>query len=101
MDAQVLNKLKKHSLLPNKPADKAQWLRRASLDLIGLPPTSEELHEFMEDNSLTAYETRVDRLLASPRFGERWASVWMDLARYSDTKGGKTPTEIFGLTATG
>ncbi|QNF34597.1 DUF1553 domain-containing protein [Adhaeribacter swui] len=75
------------TLQPSSPADKATLLRRLSLDLIGLPPTSAEMQAFLADKSPKTYEKQVDRLLASPHFGERWASMWLDLARYSDTKG--------------
>ncbi|SHJ22423.1 Planctomycete cytochrome C [Rubritalea squalenifaciens DSM 18772] len=87
MDQYVLAKLEAEGLAPSPEADKAQWLRRASLDIIGLPPTPEELEAFVADQSVEAYEKQVDRLLASPHFGERWASIWMDLARYADTMG--------------
>ena len=87
MDAYVLANLEKNSLSPTAEAPKEQWLRRASLDLIGLPPTKEELETFLGDQSPDAYEKTVDRFLASPRFGERWAAMWMDLARYADTYG--------------
>lgn len=87
MDDYVLAKLEKNNLAPTAEAPKEQWLRRASLDLTGLPPTKEELDAFLADQSSDAYEKTVDRLLASPRFGERWAAMWMDLARYSDTYG--------------
>ena len=62
-------------------------LRRLSLDLIGLPPTPQETADFLKDNSPNAFEKQVDRLLKSPAFGERWAAMWLDLARYADTKG--------------
>ncbi|PSR53655.1 hypothetical protein AHMF7605_09020 [Adhaeribacter arboris] len=75
------------SLSPAVPADKVTLLRRLSLDLIGLPPTLSEVRAFVADTSADAYEKQVDRLLASPHFGERWAAMWLDLARYSDTKG--------------
>lgn len=68
-------------------ADKARLLRRLSLDLIGLPPTPEELHAYLKDADPKAYEKQVDRLLASPHFGERMAVGWLDLARFSDTVG--------------
>ncbi|MBT8043468.1 MAG: DUF1549 domain-containing protein, partial [Verrucomicrobiae bacterium] len=87
MDQFVLSRLEKEDLAPTSTADRAQWLRRASLDLIGLPPKQEELKAFLTDKAPDAYEKQVTRLLASPHFGERWAAVWMDLARYSDTKG--------------
>ena len=63
------------------------WLRRVYLDLVGLPPTRQELHDFRADQSPGAYEKVVDRLLASPRYGERWGRHWMDVWRYSDWYG--------------
>ncbi len=87
VDRFLLARLEREGLKPAQEADKAALLRRVSLDLIGLPPTVEELDAFLADDSPDAYERVVDRLLASPRFGERWASVWMDLARYADSQG--------------
>lgn len=87
IDRFVLQKLEENRLQPSPQADKATLLRRASLDLTGLPPTEKELQDFLRDQSPRAFEKVVDRLLASPRFGERWAGVWMDLARYADSKG--------------
>ena len=87
MDRYVLAGIEKEKLSPSKSADKAQWLRRVSLDLIGLPPTPIELAAFVADNSADSFEKQVDGLLVSPQFGERWASVWMDLARYADSMG--------------
>jgi mono/diheme cytochrome c family protein len=87
IDRFVLARLEKEKLRPSQEANKAALLRRVSLDLTGLPPTPEELAAFRADISADAYEKQVDRLLASPRYGERWASLWLDLARYGDTKG--------------
>jgi len=87
MDAYILSRLESLDLKPSKEADKAQWLRRASLDIIGLPPSPDELENFLSNNHADAYEQEVQRLLDSPRYGERWASLWMDLARYADTMG--------------
>ncbi|MGA0093978.1 MAG: PSD1 and planctomycete cytochrome C domain-containing protein, partial [Chthoniobacterales bacterium] len=87
MDHYVLASLEKNNLSPAGEAPKEQWLRRATLDLTGLPPTEEELEAFLADRSPDAYEKTVDRLLAAPRFGERWAAMWMDVARYADTYG--------------
>jgi mono/diheme cytochrome c family protein len=87
IDAFVRDRLAKEGLSPAPEADRAEWLRRVSFDLIGLPPTPEEIDAFLADREKGAHERVVDRLLASPRFGERWAAVWMDLARYADTKG--------------
>jgi Protein of unknown function (DUF1553)/Protein of unknown function (DUF1549)/Planctomycete cytochrome C len=77
----------KHGLRANPPADRALLLRRVYLDLIGLPPTRQELRAFLSDSSPDAYERVVDRLLASPRYGERWGRHWMDVWRYSDPFG--------------
>ncbi|MGC4015714.1 MAG: PSD1 and planctomycete cytochrome C domain-containing protein [Luteolibacter sp.] len=87
VDAFVLSRLDTEKLKPSPEADKASLLRRASLDLTGLPPSPAELVAFEKDTSPDAYEKQVDRLLASPAFGERWASVWMDVARYADSEG--------------
>jgi hypothetical protein len=77
----------KHGLHPQPPADRAALLRRVSLDLIGLPPTREQLHSFLADSREDAYEQVVDRLLASPQYGERWGRHWMDVWRYADWYG--------------
>jgi len=74
----------KHGLTPQPPADRSTLLRRVALDLVGLPPTREELAAFVADPSADAYEKAVDRLLASPQYGERWGRHWMDVWRYSD-----------------
>src|SRR5207244_3406283 len=74
-------------LQPAPEADRATLLRRVTLDLTGLPPTSAELDAFLQDRSADAYETVVDRLLASPQYGERMALDWLDAARYADTHG--------------
>jgi hypothetical protein len=87
LDRFILARLEKDELKPSPEADKAELLRRASLDLTGLPPSAEEQAAYMADSSPNAYEKQVDRLLASPRYGERWAAMWLDLARYADTKG--------------
>ena len=88
---------------PEKPVARASrrrgtlLLRRVSLDLIGLPPTPEEVDAFVADGSPDAYEKAVDRLLASPHYGERWARPWLDLARYADTNGlreGQSPVDL-------
>ncbi|HEV3145471.1 MAG TPA: DUF1549 and DUF1553 domain-containing protein, partial [Gemmataceae bacterium] len=76
-----------HGLKPRPEANKAALLRRVYFDLIGLPPTPEELHAFLNDNSSDAYEKVVDKLLASPQYGERWGRHWMDIWRYSDWAG--------------
>ena len=87
IDYFVLSRLEKEGLGPSAEADRAVLLRRASLDLIGLPPTFEEVDAFLKDPRPDAYEEAVDRLLASPHYGERWARPWLDLARYADTQG--------------
>jgi len=87
LDYFVLERLDREKLKPSPEADRATLLRRVSLDLIGLPPTLQEVDEFVADRSSKAYEKVVDRLLASPHYGERWARLWLDLARYADTQG--------------
>lgn len=87
LDRFILARLEKEHLAPAGEAAKAELLRRVSLDLTGIPPTPAELETFLGDTSKDAYEKQVDRLLASPAYGERWASLWLDLARYGDTKG--------------
>jgi hypothetical protein len=87
IDYFVLARMEEMGLKPSPPADRPTLIRRLSLDLIGLPPTPEEADAFLRDASPTAYEDLVDRLLASPRYGERWARRWLDLARYADTNG--------------
>ncbi len=87
IDQFVLARLEKEKLSAAKEEVPAVLLRRLSLDLIGLPPSPAEVDAFLADRQPGAYERQVDRLLASPHFGERWAAPWLDLARYSDTKG--------------
>ena len=87
IDPYVLEKLSQAELEPAPEADKATLIRRLSLDLTGLPPTPEMVKTFQQDESPAAYEKIVDQLLASPHFGERWAALWLDLARYADSKG--------------
>jgi mono/diheme cytochrome c family protein len=87
IDAFVLARLEKEKIVPSPAADKVTLLRRVSLDLTGLPPTSEEVDDFLKDSSADAYERVVERLLRSPRFGERWGRHWLDLARYADSNG--------------
>ncbi|MCW3098872.1 MAG: hypothetical protein JWL77_4490 [Chthonomonadaceae bacterium] len=87
IDAFVLARLEKAGLTPSPEAPKEILLRRVSLDLTGLPPTPKEIDAFLADKSPDAYAKVVDRLLASPQYGERWARLWLDLARYADTNG--------------
>ncbi|MEQ8762656.1 MAG: PSD1 and planctomycete cytochrome C domain-containing protein [Planctomycetota bacterium] len=87
LDHFALARLESSGLTPAEEADRATLLRRVTLDLTGLPPTAAERDRFLSDTSPRAYEKLVDRLLDSPAFGERWAAVWLDLARYADTKG--------------
>jgi Protein of unknown function (DUF1553)/Protein of unknown function (DUF1549)/Planctomycete cytochrome C len=89
IDAFVLAKLENKKIRPNAPADKVTLLRRATLDLTGLPPTTEEVQAFLSDDSPDAFAKVVDHLLASPEYGERWGRYWLDLARYADTNGFK------------
>jgi hypothetical protein len=87
IDYFVLTRLEAEGLRPSPRADRYTLVRRAYLDLIGLPPTPAEADAFVNDPSPAAYEHLVDRLLASPHYGERWARRWLDLARYADTNG--------------
>jgi hypothetical protein len=87
IDAFVLARLEREGLAPSQEADRRTLIRRLYLDLLGLPPTLEQVREFLDDKSPDACERLVDSLLASPHFGERWARHWLDLARYADTSG--------------
>ncbi|MEM8866434.1 MAG: PSD1 and planctomycete cytochrome C domain-containing protein, partial [Planctomycetota bacterium] len=87
VDRFILARLEEEGLSPSREADKRTLIRRVTLDLTGLPPTLEEIEAFMADDSPKAYENLVDRLLASPRYGEHMARFWLDAARYGDTHG--------------
>lgn len=87
IDKFTLQKMLENGLEPSSPASKYDLIRRVSLDLTGLPPSLPRVEKFINDASPGAYEKVVDELLASPRFGEHWASMWLDLARYADSKG--------------
>src|SRR5438105_9415023 len=87
IDRFILGRLEKEGLKPSPEADKTRWLRRLTYDLIGLPPTPQEVEAFMSDKSAGAYGKVVDRLLASNHFGERMAVPWLDAARYADSYG--------------
>ena len=85
-DQFILHRLEQEGLRPADEANRNQWIRRVTFDLTGLPPTLDEIDCFLADESPIAYERVVERLLASPRFGEHWARYWMDLVRYGETK---------------
>jgi mono/diheme cytochrome c family protein len=87
IDAFILAQLAEHGLQPSPEADRATLIRRVSLDLTGLPPTVAEVDAFVNDRSPDAYEKVVERLLASPHYGERWGRWWLDVARYADSNG--------------
>ncbi|AEL25211.1 DUF1553 domain-containing protein [Cyclobacterium marinum] len=87
IDHFIFRQLAKMELSPNEEAPKELLLRRLTLDITGLPPDIQAYDDFIADTSPNAYENKVDQLLASPHFGEKWAAFWMDLARYSDSKG--------------
>ena len=87
IDVFVLARLDKAGLKPSPPASKLALLRRVTYDLTGLPPTPKELDDFLADDKAGAYERVVDRLLASPHFGERQAQHWLDVARYAESNG--------------
>jgi len=90
IDAFILAGLEAKGLKPAPPATKRELIRRATFDLIGLPPTPEEVQAFLNDPSPDAFAHVVDRLLASPRYGERWGRHWLDVARYADSKTNRT-----------
>ena len=87
VDNFILSKLEQASLQPAEDAERVDWLRRVTYDLSGLPPTIELVDEFISDQSPEAYERVVDRLLASPRYGERWGQHWLDVVRFAETEG--------------
>jgi hypothetical protein len=87
IDRFILARLEKEHLKPSPEADRYTLIRRLSLDLTGLPPSVEEADQFVKDRNPSAYENLVDRLLAKPSFGEHWARLWLDLARYADSAG--------------
>lgn len=87
IDAFILNKMLPTRVVPNPPADKRTLIRRVTFDLTGLPPTPEEVAQFLADESSDAFEKVVDRLLASPQYGERWGRHWLDVVRYADSNG--------------
>jgi hypothetical protein len=87
VDAFVLAKLEERQWQPASPAGRAEWLRRVSFDLVGLPPSPEEIQAFCDDRSPVAFERVVNRLLESPQYGERWAQHWLDLVRFAETEG--------------
>lgn len=94
VDAFILEKIEAKGMAPSPSTDKETLLRRASYDLTGLPPTPKEIEEFTSDNSPYAFVKVVDRLLASPHYGERWARFWLDSARYSDTTGDRAGNNL-------
>src|SRR6201999_791252 len=83
----LLAGLESRGLRPTKDADRRSWIRRVTFDLIGLPPRPEEVEAFVSDTSTDAFAKVVDRLLASPHYGERWGRHWLDLVRYAETSG--------------
>ncbi len=87
VDQFILAKLEEKGLTPSPAADKRTLIRRATIDLIGLPPTPQEVLDFVKDESPDAFNKVIDRLLASPQYGERWGRFWLDVARYADTRG--------------
>src|SRR5207248_5203405 len=87
IDRFVLARLEQEGMKPSPETDRERLLRRVTLDLTGLPPTPEESDAFLADKSPDAYEKVVDRLLASPAYGERWARHWLDVAGYADSNG--------------
>jgi hypothetical protein len=94
IDPFILAKLESAGLLPSSPADKRALIRRVTYDLIGLPPTAAEIDDFLRDESPDAFARVVDRLLASPHYGERWGRHWLDLVRYAETTGHEYDFEL-------
>lgn len=92
VDAFLIERLAREGLSFSSPADRATWIRRAKFDLLGLPPSPEEIADFLVDDSPQAYERVIDRFLASPRYGERWARHWLDVARFAESNGYETNT---------
>ncbi len=95
IDAFLAAEHARHGVTPRPPADRSLLLRRVYLDLIGLPPTRAELDAFLDDPAPDAYESVVDRLLADPRYGERWGRHWMDVWRYSDWYGRRMVPDVW------
>ncbi|MEX2176222.1 MAG: DUF1553 domain-containing protein [Pirellulaceae bacterium] len=87
LDTFILARLEKEELAPSPKANRERLIRRASLDLVGLPPSVADVDAFLADDAPDAYQRLIDRLLASPRYGERWATPWLDAARYADSNG--------------
>src|SRR5207253_9701581 len=87
IDRFVMARLEEEKLKPAAEADRITLLRRSSLDLIGMPPTTSEVYAFLADRSGEAYEKQVARWLAAPHYGERWGRIWLDAARYADSDG--------------
>jgi hypothetical protein len=87
IDGYVLARLEQAGMTPSPPADRRTLIRRATIDLLGVPPTSSEIEAFLADRAPSAFDRVLDRLLASPLYGERWGRHWLDVARYADTKG--------------
>src|SRR5437867_8603 len=95
IDSFLLAKLEEHGLRPSPPADARTLIRRASLDLIGLAPTYEEIEAFAEDSLPHAYERLIEHLLASQHYGERWGRYWLDMARYAEDNQNNGPTNPY------
>src|SRR5690606_3337774 len=95
IDRFILAGLQQKGLKAAPPADKRTLLRRVYFDLIGLPPTPEQVDKFLADASPDAFTKVVDELLASPRYGERWGRLWLDVARYSDERLNSTQDEPY------
>ena len=98
IDAFILATLRRHGLQPTPEASRRSLIRRLSYDLIGLPPTPKEIDAFLADRTPDAYERLVERLLASPRYGERWSRHWLDLVRYAETAGHEFDYDILNAT---
>ncbi|NIP96848.1 MAG: DUF1549 domain-containing protein, partial [Akkermansiaceae bacterium] len=87
IDHFALRGLEGRDLRPSPPASRTEFIRRVTFDFLGLPPTPDQVDAFLDDSSNDAYENLIDRLLASPRFGERWGRHWLDVVRFAQTNG--------------
>jgi len=96
IDLFIVAKLEQHGMQPSEEASKVDLIRRATFDLLGLPPTPKEVDDFLNNDSPKAYETLIDRLLASPHYGEKWGQLWLDVIRFSESEGFEYDRELPG-----
>src|SRR4051794_12084060 len=97
IDAFVLSRLEAEGIAPSSPAGDLELIRRVSFDLTGLPPSHAEIDQYLADTAPGAYERMVERYLASPAYGERWAQHWLDVVRFGETEGFEYDRQVTGL----